>query len=712
MPRADSEPEPRSDVVTQLWRLIAVELAPYPARWSLALRMAISCSIVMVLEMTFRIPGAALGAYIPFLFPRDSFQSTWRAAKATFVVCTVGAASILLTAALAAGSPMVHFFWAIGCMFAVFYCISALTVSSAAIGLGLMTAGAISIWDGTAPSNMRVTLTLYLLLSVVLGCLTTVAVEFAATRVRHRDVVLDGIRVRASLVVQLLRAYIRGGRPSRLVCHRLSQYASRGTGHLRDVLAAAGHEQHYRERIAEALAQSHELVRIASSIAEFGPVLSESDRAHVRRLIVRLQNIDRHLRHSRAPAHVELPAAFHVSLSFPALSSLERTIDLLADAFTDEEGSGPRRSSHARAIAPASSGAWFRDGQHARFAIRGGLSAMLCYIFYMNAGWRGLNASVITCFLTAVTSIGASRQRQLLRLSGVFAGGCVLGIGTQALLLPWIETLPEFAIVFTVCMAMCAWVATSGPRLAFAGVQMSLAYVLVTLSTPGINTSLLPIGDALFGIALGLAAMWLIYDHLWAVPSAKAYRRTLAAIFRRMAEAARKPDLQQLHRDREWTLRAFEEVRAFADSRVFEPQSTGEEEARDFRRIEERQPVAGALSLTLFHLLEHVETDGMRASVTAAVLERTARALSAAADEIEGSVGGGDAEESSAALLHEIETAQEGETELRVLQELRLDHETVVLLRELNAISPVVRFPSRLALRQSQSSPPQSPSVA
>src|SRR6478736_1815700 len=99
-----SKSPPRGDAATLFWGLLRTELSPYPARWSLAARMAASCAITMAIAMIFRIPGAALGAYFPFLMPRDSFPSTWRAVKVTVVLCALGTIQLLAGAALFAGS--------------------------------------------------------------------------------------------------------------------------------------------------------------------------------------------------------------------------------------------------------------------------------------------------------------------------------------------------------------------------------------------------------------------------------------------------------------------------------------------------------------------------------------------------------------------------------------------------------------------------------
>ena len=44
---------------------------------------------------------------------------------------------------------------------------------------------------------------------------------------------------------------------------------------------------------------------------------------------------------------------------------------------------------------------------------------------------------ITTCFLTALTTIGASRQKQFRHFAGALIGGLGLGIGTQVFILPY-----------------------------------------------------------------------------------------------------------------------------------------------------------------------------------------------------------------------------------------------------------------------------------
>src|SRR6185437_13680696 len=145
----------------------------------------------------------------------------------------------------------------------------------------------------------------------------------------------------------------------------------------------------------------------------------------------------------------------------------------------------------------------FANHEHFKFAVRGTLSALVCYLFYMGTGWLTFGGSLATCFLTALPNTGASRHRQLLRFAGFIIGAFVLGLGAEVLILPRIDTLLQFAMLFAFVTSIGAWVATSGPRIAYCGFQIVLAYDLVNLNRFTINTTLIPARDAILGIALG-----------------------------------------------------------------------------------------------------------------------------------------------------------------------------------------------------------------
>ena len=72
-------------------------------------------------------------------------------------------------------------------------------------------------------------------------------------------------------------------------------------------------------------------------------------------------------------------------------------------------------------------------------------------------------------------------------------------------ILPLLDTIAQYALLFASIVWIGSWVATSGPRIAFSGFQIVLAYNLVNLNRFTLNTSLVPARDVVLGIVLGIA---------------------------------------------------------------------------------------------------------------------------------------------------------------------------------------------------------------
>ena len=132
----------------------------------------------------------------------------------------------------------------------------------------------------------------------------------------------------------------------------------------------------------------------------------------------------------------------------------------------------------------------FSNPEHLRYILGGTIASMLCYIFYVSLDWPNLSTSVTTCVLTALTSVGSSRQRQLLRVLGFVLGGVIAGLGAQIFILPYIDSIGGFTVLFATMSAVAAWIGTSSSRLSYAGVQFAFAFYLIHLSDFSFKTSL------------------------------------------------------------------------------------------------------------------------------------------------------------------------------------------------------------------------------
>jgi uncharacterized membrane protein YccC len=155
----------------------------------------------------------------------------------------------------------------------------------------------------------------------------------------------------------------------------------------------------------------------------------------------------------------------------------------------------------------------FKNPEYVRYALKGCLAATICYLFWSAAGWPGIGVCTVTCFLVApVPPLGPPRPWLLLRLAGLLFGGVICGIGSQVLILPLLDSVVGFTLLFTAVTGAAAWAVTSHPRLSGFARTMAIAYFLTMFQGFGANPSLTASRDRLMGVLLGLLVMWLIFD--------------------------------------------------------------------------------------------------------------------------------------------------------------------------------------------------------
>ena len=622
--------------------MVRAELAWYPGRPALVGRIVLACSSVILVALIFRIPGAVLGASFPILISRDSLKATRKTAFQIGLACSIGTAEVIVGGMLTAGSPFLHVMWVIVSLFAAFFVISSLNFSSASLTLSAVLAIAIRLWDYPISAETRVERTLYTLLSILIGCIATVLIETVFSKKNPPDVVLDGISRRLSLVETLLNRASVAEVPSPALTIQLGRSASRGVDDLREHLAKSSYDAGFRDLLATVIALTRQLIELGSNLAESAPLLSFDDQGRCRAIARNLASVRSSLARRECPEWIDLP--FTSYASNPILIEIERTTGLIDQSFCSDSFRIHWRSPAAAPAASISASVAdaLRNTEHVKFAVRGTLSALLCYLFFTGNGWTGLVSSMLTCTLTARRLTGGGRQRQTLRFAGFIIGAGVFGLGTEVFILPQLNTIAEFALLFASVVWIGSWIATSGPRISFAGFQIVLSYNLVNLNRFTINTSLVPSRDAVLGVVLGIVAMWLVFDHLWAQTSRESVRGLLLGTLRNLADfkvvAAVNPQEanQQLAATSSIINSNFDKLRDLADMYAFESFPKRPQESLVNSSIRTLGPELRAFLFVKTGLLQHtnlaaVEPDALVREVE----EQASRVLRGLANAIE-----------------------------------------------------------------------------
>ena len=624
------------------------ELAPYVGREAVVARAVLAATIVMTLTMVFRMPYGPYAALYAVTISRENPQATVKEVKTIIVAFAVCVLYLLAGAKFFLADPDLRLFWIIATLLLMFYGLRVVTNHSAAVRFGYLIVVTIPLWDQHISAERRVEGTLWAFASISLASIVTALTEVAFAEFSGRDELLQSIAERFAAVEELLECYA-GGRPvdSKTEKH-ITRLAMVGTSRLRRFLKRSSYAPRYAEQMGAVVALTGRLVDVAANLTSLRFDLTAHDREQLRKLATQLTNIRAALLIGRVPSPVE---TIGNSRRVPLLHELEATVSMIPAVFTGE------RPVAAHAPQAESGDPPFRffvpdalsNPEHMKFALRGCLAASLCYVFYNAKDWLGINTAITTCFLTALSTIGSSHQKQILRISGAIIG-VVLGIGSQVFILPHLDSFAGFTLLFLAITIPATWVATSGPRLSYCGVQILIAFYLINLSEFRVQTSLEPGRDRVIGIFLGLLMMWLVFDQLWGgAPAVVEMKRQFVVNLRLLAQFAREPtagDLK-LNSERSYVLREkinsnFDAVRASADGVLFEFGPSRQQDLAWRSRFRQWQPQLRLLFVAEIALWKYrarlpgFELPHPVGAAQRAFDDELARVLEAIADRIEG----------------------------------------------------------------------------
>jgi multidrug resistance protein MdtO len=597
---AIAQPFPASKYkLAWLWEWLRDELSPYPGRALLVARMVAAATLVMIVSMTFRLPYGAYAALYALNLSRDSLEGTRRAVQSIVIGFLLAGAYLLTGSMLVIGDPLLRFLWITGTMFLIFYGISATGSFAVWSRFGYMAIITITLWDRHITAQAKVYGVLWAIWMLTMASVIALLLEIAYAALRRGDDLLDPLTDRLVCVEKLLSCYANGRPVDAATQSAITRYATLGTSRLRRLLSPSNKSAQYAQEMGAVVALTGRLMDLAASLPQLILEVPSTEGNRIGIVATQVAHIRDSLSSGSVPRAIRSDDAIETWSGLPLLGEIEKTVLLIGEVLSGSSSwqipglnaqdtvSRPTTIIHGSLL----------DPEHLKFGMKGCLAASLCYIAYTALAWPELSTSLTTCYLTALTTVGASHQKQVLRFGGALIGGLVIGMGAQIFILPYIDSIAEFSALFIAVTWAAAWIVTSSPRLSYLGVQVAFAFFLINLQEFKIQVSLTVARDRVVGILLGLTVMWLVFDQLWSTPAVVAMKKAFAGNLRLLAQLAREPVSKDLRTaiERSYALREtinaeFDRVRALADGILFEfgPDRRSNLELRD--RIRRWQP--------------------------------------------------------------------------------------------------------------------------
>jgi len=478
----------------------------------------------------------------------------------------------------------------------------------------------------------------------------TAAVELAIVRMKPGDDIVLPIAERLAAVQSLLACYIEDRPVDHATEKKINRLVMLGTSTLWRDLRRSEYSPNYRAQMGGVVALVSSLVDIAANASQHSFGSSKNYQKELRDLAAAVAGIRSDLLKRRIPGSIHFNLDENASSGIPLMRKMERIVVLIPQAFVgtrsmDVYPISSDDTPRSQLVAPDA----LNSPDHLKFALKGGLAASLSYILYSSIDWPGISTAVTTCLLTALSTIGASRQKQILRFTGAITGGFLFGMGSQVFILPYLDSISGFTVLFILVTVFASWFMTSSPRLSYFGLQIAVAFYLINLQEFKVQTSLSIARDRVVGIMLGLFMMWLVFDQLWSAPSAVEMKRAFISNLRLLAQYAREPTAGDkksaiLHAIslRATINTAFDRVRSFGDAVIFEFGPSREQDLALRSNIKRWQSQLRALFLTRIIVLKYrLELPGFELPEPILMAQkefddRLARILDCMADRMEG----------------------------------------------------------------------------
>jgi multidrug resistance protein MdtO len=514
-----------------LLELLAIELAPREGRWAAVTRIATGCAITVAIAMVFQIPQPPYMAYIVFLISKDEKNATVTSALGSLVAVTLAILLVLGLELIDTAEPALRLPLMAMATFAAMFTARTFALGPIAFLAGFVIVLLQSLVDDVPSPEALTRATLWLWVVMFVPVAVTVIVNFLFGQGTVTFMDRTARRVMKELETSLAsgdyRQFLPDWRARLLPLVEAAQAAAKQAPRTGRITAPAilalldalvileGVPDGLSDAVRKELAS---LMRACRSAVESGndtPEVSES-KAPLS------QPVDANI--EQPPAVVALRSALSVLLS---------ALIVRPDSEPDntEAHHPPRRLFVADVLS---------NPAYWQFALKTTIAVMVSYAIYTLLDWSGLRTAISTCFFVALSSLGETVHKLLLRLSGAVIGGLIAGL-CIVFVLPHLTDIGQLCLLIAVVSVGAAWVATSSELLSYFGMQIAFAFFLGILQGYAPATDLTVLRDRIAGILLGNIVVTIVFSSFWPQSTRSSVRAALTEALRAIGEVIRRP---------------------------------------------------------------------------------------------------------------------------------------------------------------------------
>jgi multidrug resistance protein MdtO len=525
-----------------LMRSLWDELKPFPGRDLAALRMAITCTAMVLVSNTFRLPLQDVLPFLVLFTAKEAKITTAITAVLALSAITVAVGAAILLFKCTGNRPEFRIPGMAVEIFVGMYLFRILSIGPVGFILAFIISVSQSVIDlfPTPEDAVHEFLWVWVAVALSAGCswlATLILFPVPANRVLQRECVANW-QTLAFAMKQLLDdspAAARGllrplAKQGPLRSLKLLQLSVLETASLRPKQA----------ELKRLILGFDKIVKLTFSYAggllKSPRPITSAEKGILGHLMESSEFLERELRDGLPPSGIppgstDRPRRDSAGLQ---LAEAESTLQDLTVKNSDAEDS-KAAPPHKRSLFVADA---FSNPTHVQFALKVTLAGMIGYIFYTASDYFGIHTVYYTPLIIALASTGATMHKGMLRIAGCIIGGG-LGLIATIWLIPRFETLGMYLLIIFCLHGLAAWVAFGSERISYIGLQIALAFDLGVLSDYGPAKEIDPIRDRFIGIILGVLIMSTVFSLIWPEDARSIAREKVGACLRFIARLLR-----------------------------------------------------------------------------------------------------------------------------------------------------------------------------
>src|ERR1700678_2255056 len=244
------------------------ELSPYPGRLTKVACMVIAATIMMIADMTFKVPSPAFSIIFALVLAREDPEGTLNGAWTILFSFAVAVVYVLIGAFLFSGEPLLRLAWVMASFFVIFFALSVWNNYTAAVRFGYLVVITTPLWDQRILAGIKVEDTLWDVLSITAASFVAAATVIAFNKLNRTDALTASLQERLESVAALLGSYAEGSSNEEAE-KAVARLCMVGISPMRLNLKRSDFGQDYAERMGAVVGLVGRLVDIAANFIQF-----------------------------------------------------------------------------------------------------------------------------------------------------------------------------------------------------------------------------------------------------------------------------------------------------------------------------------------------------------------------------------------------------------------------------------------------------------